>query len=184
MSDAAPQSIVAAALRRERVRTGMAMAELARRAGIAKSTLSQLESGTGNPSLETLWALATALGIPASQLIEPARPRVTVIRAGEGQALTSEESDYAAVLLASSPPRTRRDVYRITANPGAPRTSEPHLPGVVEHVVLGLGRALVGPVEDPVELAPGDYVAYPGDRPHTFRALEPGTVATLLSEHV
>ena len=55
---------IAAALRRERARAGVSLTELARRAGIAKSTLSQLESGSGNPSVETLWALGTALGVP------------------------------------------------------------------------------------------------------------------------
>jgi quercetin dioxygenase-like cupin family protein len=58
------------------------------------------------------------------------------------------------------------------------------MPGVVEHVVLGSGRALVGPTDDPVELLPGDYIAYPGDLPHIFQALEEGTAATLVSEHV
>jgi quercetin dioxygenase-like cupin family protein len=58
------------------------------------------------------------------------------------------------------------------------------MPGVVEHVVLSAGRAEVGLTDDPVELAPGDYVAYPGDLPHVFRALEPDTVAVLVSEHV
>ena len=46
----APIGLLATALRRERERAGMSLAELARRAGLAKSTLSQLESGTGNPS--------------------------------------------------------------------------------------------------------------------------------------
>ena len=55
--------------------------------------------------------------------------------------------------------------------------------GVVEHVVLSRGRASAGPTDAPVELAPGDYVCYPGDRPHIFRALEPATVAILVSEH-
>jgi quercetin dioxygenase-like cupin family protein len=55
---------------------------------------------------------------------------------------------------------------------------------VVEHVVLAAGRALVGPQGDPVELGPGDYLAYPGDEPHLFRALEPGSFAVLVSEHV
>ena len=50
----APLELIAASLRRERRRTGLSLTEVARRAGIAKSTLSQLESGTGNPSLETL----------------------------------------------------------------------------------------------------------------------------------
>ena len=51
----------------------LSLTELAKRAGIAKSTLSQLENGTGNPSLETLWALGTALGVPLSRLIDPPR---------------------------------------------------------------------------------------------------------------
>ena len=50
-------ALVSLSLRRERARTGLSLTELAKRAGIAKSTLSQLENGTGNPSLETLWAL-------------------------------------------------------------------------------------------------------------------------------
>jgi len=56
-SEKAPLEVIAASLRRERRRTGLSLTEVARRAGIAKSTLSQLESGTGNPSVETLWAI-------------------------------------------------------------------------------------------------------------------------------
>lgn len=44
-----PISVIAKSLVRERARTGLSLAEVARRAGIAKSTLSQLESGNGNP---------------------------------------------------------------------------------------------------------------------------------------
>jgi transcriptional regulator with XRE-family HTH domain len=60
-----PISVIAKSLVRERLRTGLSLAEIARRAGIAKSTLSQLESGNGNPSLETLWSLCVALDIPS-----------------------------------------------------------------------------------------------------------------------
>ncbi|MFE2721242.1 helix-turn-helix domain-containing protein [Kitasatospora sp. NPDC059327] len=160
------------------------MAELARRAGIAKSTLSQLESGAGNPSVETLWALGVALDVPFSRLVDPPRPVVRVIRAGEGPVTHSERADYAATLLASCPPNARRDVYRIEAQPGEVRASDPHMPGTVEHVVLSTGRALVGPPAEPVELHPGDYVSYPGDAPHIFRALAPDTVAVMVMEHV
>ena len=178
-----PLAAVAAALRRERARAGLSLAELARRAGIAKSTLSQLEAGAGNPSLETLWALSVALDVPFARLLDPPRPPVRVLRAGEGPAVAAQHSDYAATLLSPCPPHARRDLYRVTAEPGTPRTSDPHSPGVVEHVVLSAGRALAGPAEDPVELHPGDYLTYPGDQPHTFEALEPGTSAVLIMEH-
>ncbi|MEV7599337.1 XRE family transcriptional regulator [Kitasatospora sp. NPDC089797] len=175
---------IAASLRRERERSGLSMTELARRAGIAKSTLSQLESGAGNPSVETLWALGVALNVPFSRLVDPPRPTVKVLRAGEGPVTHSEQADYAATVLASCPPNARRDIYRIEAQPGEARTSDPHMPGTVEHVVIGAGRALVGPTEAPVELAPGDYISYPGDAPHVFRALAPDTLALLVMEHI
>ena len=179
-----PVAMIAASIRRERERAGLSLTELARRASIAKSTLSQLESGHGNPSVETLWALGVALEVPLSRLVDPPRTNVRVIRAGEGPVTYSERADYSATLLASCPPHARRDVYRIQAEPNEPKTSDPHMPGTTEHVVLSAGRALVGPVTDPVELGPGDYLAYPGDAPHVFKALEPGTSAVMLMEHV
>jgi transcriptional regulator with XRE-family HTH domain len=179
----APLEVIAASLRRERHRSGLSLTEVARRAGIAKSTLSQLESGTGNPSLETLWAICVALDAPFSRLLDPPRPPIQVIRADEGPTVASAEADYQATLLAACQPGARRDVYRIRAEPGHARASEPHMPGVVEHVVIGAGRALVGVAGEPVELSPGDYIRYPGDLPHVFEALEPGTQAVLISEH-
>jgi transcriptional regulator with XRE-family HTH domain len=175
---------IAASIRRERDRAGLSLTELARRAGLAKSTLSQLESGSGNPSVETLWAIGVALGVPFSQLVDSPQPEVRVIRAGEGPVTYSEQASYAATLLASGARGARRDIYRIVAQPGQPRTSQPHMAGTTEHLILSTGRALAGPVSEPVELAPGDYLAYPGDVPHVFSALEPDTAAVMVTEHL
>lgn len=179
----APLDVIARALRRERARVGLSLTEVARRAGIAKSTLSQLESGAGNPSVETLWALSVVLDVPFSRLVDTPTVPVVVIRAGEGPMVFSERSSYVATLLSSCPPNVRRDLYLIAAEPGEPRASLPHMSGVVEHVVISRGRALVGLVDEPVELGPGDYMSYPGDVAHVFQALEPGTAAVLLSDH-
>ena len=177
-------SLIAASIRRERDRAGLSLTELARRAGIAKSTLSQLESGVGNPSVETLWALGVALGVPFSRLVDVPRPAVRVVRAGEGPVTYSERANYAATLLASCPPNARRDIFRIEVQPGEPRLSDPHMPGTTEHVVLSTGRALIGPADQPADLGPGDYISYPGDAPHIFRALEPDTTAVMIMEHI
>ncbi|NNN30927.1 helix-turn-helix transcriptional regulator [Streptomyces sp. S3(2020)] len=179
-----PLEWIAASLRRERTRVGLSLSELAKRAGIAKSTLSQLEAGSGNPSVETLWALAVALGVPFSALVEPPAPAVQVIRAGQGPAVASEQANYVGALLSSSPPGARRDIYRITAEPGAARDSEPHIPGSVEHLIVSSGRVKAGPRGEEVELEPGDYMAYRGDVAHSYEALLPGTTFVLVMQHM
>jgi transcriptional regulator with XRE-family HTH domain len=179
----APLAAIAVALQRERRRLGLSLTEAARRAGIAKSTLSQLEQGTGNPSVETLWALSTTLGVPFARLVEEPVVGVRLIRAGQGPRLASDRANYVATLLASGPPHVRRDLFHVTIEPGPVRESDPHNPGTVEHVVLAAGRARLGPNSQPVELGPGDFLSYPGDVPHLFEALVPGTAAVLMSEH-
>ncbi|MPY61862.1 helix-turn-helix domain-containing protein [Streptomyces spongiae] len=179
-----PLDWIAGSLRRERARAGLSLSELAKRAGIAKSTLSQLEAASGNPSMETLWALGVALGVPFSALIEPPAPSVRVIRAGEGPTVHSEQSSYTASLLSPGPPGARRDIYRTWIEPGSVRTSEPHIPGTVEHLVMSTGRLKAGPRGEEVELGPGDYVTYRGDVPHSYEALVPGTTFVLIMQHV
>lgn len=182
-ADSTPLATIAAALRRERDRAGMSLTELARQAGIAKSTLSQLENGTGNPSVETLWALAVALQIPFSRLVDPPRPHLQVLRAGEAPVVRSEQAPYTAALLSSCPPGARRDLYLLELSPGEPRLAAAHNPGTVEHLLLTAGRARVGPQEQPVDVDPGDYVTFSGDVPHLYEALAPDTAAMLIMEH-
>ena len=97
-----PISLIAKSLVRERARTGLSLAEVARRAGIAKSTLSQLESGNGNPSLETLWALCVALDIPFARLLEPQVNTTQVIRRGEGTKVIAEQANYHGRIIHSN----------------------------------------------------------------------------------
>ena len=106
-----------------------------------------------------------------------------VLGAAEGEPIRAEHSDYAVTLLSNAAPGTRRDLYRLAFEPGPARESDPHPTSVIEHLVLSTGRALIGPADSPVELGPGDYISYPGDVPHTFQALEPGTTAVLVLEH-
>ena len=77
--------VVAANLRRLRGEQGRSLSELARASGIAKATLSALEAGRGNPTIETLSSLATALGVPFGDLLAGGAPEpVHVVHAARG----------------------------------------------------------------------------------------------------
>lgn len=178
-----PLAQIASNLRAERRRAGVSLSELARAAGVSKSTLSQLEAGAGNPSVETLWAVASALGIPFARLVETRTTPVQVIRAADRASIPSTQADYAAALLAPGRSHERRDVFVIELEPGEPRRADPHPSGSVEHAVVAAGRVRVGPVSGPVEAGPGDYVSFPGDVAHSYEALEPGSWMVLVMQH-
>src|SRR5687768_13654481 len=83
---------VAANVRSLRMQAGMSLADLAGAANLGKSTLAQLESGKGNPSVETLWAIAAALQVPFARVVEESRPALRVVRASEVRPMRAEET--------------------------------------------------------------------------------------------
>lgn len=165
-----PNALIAKAVCREREKAGLSLSALAKKANLSKSTLSQLESGQGNPNIETLWAIAYALDVPFSYLFEVAAPDITLIRVDEGELIDSTMTDLTAALLASCPPNAHRDLYRVHLSKGEARQAVPHPKGTVEHVIVVDGELIVGPSDKPETLKAGDYFRYPADEAHMYRA--------------
>jgi transcriptional regulator with XRE-family HTH domain len=174
---------VARSVRELRSRSGQSLAEVAAAAGIGKSTLHAIEAGEANPGIETLWALAGALGVTFGDLLDPPTPTVRVVRAGEGPRIDSESSRMRAHLLATTAHRARVEVFSLELEPGAERGAEPHTAGTVEHVLVTHGSLRVGPADAAAELHPGDLASFPADVEHVYEAVEPDTRAVLLIEY-
>ncbi|MGH9278374.1 MAG: helix-turn-helix domain-containing protein [Acidimicrobiales bacterium] len=160
-------------LRRTRVERGLSLSDLARRSDVAKATLSSLESGRGNPTIETIGALADALGVPSGDLLAENDQAVQVVRANERQPV-DQEGDYIS-FLERLVGRAIVEVYELSFPAGGRRESSPHSPGTVEHVLVTRGRMVTGTVEEPVELRVGDFAHFAADQPHVYAA--PGMAA-------
>jgi transcriptional regulator with XRE-family HTH domain len=173
---------VAANVRALREGSGLSLSELARRSGLSKGALSQLEAAQANPTVETLWGLAQALGVPFSDLTaEPAPPVVAVTRADDGEWIAGKPISSRLLLRLAAPGVV--EVHQIRVVPGRARHSDAHPRGLTEHVVLHTGRMRVGPAEQPVVLEAGDSASYLADCPHVYQALERGTSGLILMSY-
>lgn len=168
------------AVRHLRTRAGLSLSDLAERAGVGRSTIHAVESGQANPSIETLWALAGALGVPFGQLVEPSAPPVRVVRSGEGARVAAAGATFEARLLLSPPHPVTFEAYVLDVEPGQARAADAHIPGSEEHVLVLDGAMRVGPDDATVDLGVGDLASFPGDVGHRYEALEPGTRVLLL----
>ncbi|MGW7043222.1 helix-turn-helix domain-containing protein [Streptomyces avermitilis] len=148
---------VGARLRRLRQDRGLSLSELARRSGVGKGTLSELETGQRNPTLETLYALTTALEAPLSTVVGPAPVQGAAVHA----VLTDRVQDAAAV----------SEVYRVRIQGGAVQRSAAHVTGTEEHLLVFSGTARVGPASAPLEVGPGGHARWAADVPHLYEAV-------------
>jgi transcriptional regulator with XRE-family HTH domain len=171
-------ALVALNVRRLRAHAGWSLGELARRSQVAKSTLSGIESGAGNPGLETLVAISVAFGVPFGALIARPPSHVSVQRAGEGPEIVSAGGSFTGRLLLSTGRAAETECYRFTLQPPDRYDAEAHPAGVTETVICLRGRLSVGPAEATVELRPGDRASFAADQPHRYQAL--GRAAELL----
>lgn len=176
-------SRVAATVRRLREQRGTSVGETAAAAGVAPSTLAQLEAGRANPSIETLWAVARALGVTFGQLIEPPDPDVHVIRAGEGVRVDAAGAPFLARLLVSARRRGAFELYQLETDVGPVRVAEAHGEGVSEHLLVLAGSMRAGPTDQPVELCAGDLLTFRADVAHVYETLAPATRALLLMDY-
>jgi transcriptional regulator with XRE-family HTH domain len=168
-------------LRRLRSTRKMSVVELARRSSTSRATLTQLEAGVGNPTLETLYALATALDAPLAELIggtpQPTPPVVT--HSGEGTRVIGHAVE--AWLLDTSSTRTSStEIYEFTLHSGATQRSGGHPLGTREHLHLYRGRMRVGPTDEAVEIGPGDFTAFDASRAHIYARIGSAAVRGVL----
>jgi transcriptional regulator with XRE-family HTH domain len=172
--------VVGTHLRRLRADQGLSLSDLARGSGVAKATLSALEGGRGNPTLETLSALAAALQIPMGDLITPADPApVTVVRSDAGTDIPGTVNDLR--LIARFTPGGTVELYEAQWPKRSTRNAGGHGPGTREHVFVTRGGLKVGPLGREVGLAGGDYATFAADEPHLYEA-RAGTRALLMMQ--
>ena len=96
-------SKVGTRLRSAREDRGISLRELARRVGVSPSLVSQIELDRVNPSVSTLYALVTELGITMSEVFNDGAPEpAPVLRARpESNGITTDPGTRSVVNLAS-----------------------------------------------------------------------------------
>jgi transcriptional regulator with XRE-family HTH domain len=158
--------LVARNVRRFRHERGYSLSELARRAGLAKQTLSGLEAGQANPTVLTLSTIAGALGIPVAHLLTEYGSPVLVRKAHD--AVWTDGADGATRELDQiyGFGYVRTSLIRHTRAGDAPIEHKSHRPGTLHHAYMMQGKVSMGPAGEEADVARGDFIRFPGDVPH------------------
>lgn len=164
--------LVARNVRRFRTERQLSLGDLARRSGLSKQTLSKVELGTGNPTIETMEAIATALDVSIRRLVTEWGTRVFLVKAGEGQEDKSSIGESKLLDITYGSGYVRTSTIRLESST-TPERHEVHPAGALLHVFVIAGSVRLGPENEIFELVAGDFIRFPSDSPYRFEATTP-----------
>jgi XRE family transcriptional regulator, regulator of sulfur utilization len=160
---------VGAALAGLRQQRGLSLDELSRQAGVSKSMLSQIERDQANPTVAVVWRLATAFGVPVTELLggeRAAAPLLTVVPAHATPTLASPDGKCELRILGPIELAGQFEWYSLTVQPGGELASQAHEPGSREHLTVLSGQLEVRAGEQTSRLRAGETARYVVDVPH------------------
>src|SRR5262245_506815 len=97
-SDLTP--IVGANLKRFRAERGLSLERLSKAYALTRAMLGQIELGQSTPTINVLWKIARALGVPFSALLsQAASPTTTVMPASRARILRSQDGGFSSRAL-------------------------------------------------------------------------------------
>ena len=144
---------------------GFTQQQMSKLAGLPRATWAHVESGSGNPTLAVLHAVAGALQVPIEELI--AAPRAEA-RHYERGSLPQRRQGSATVRKLLPDPVPGMEIERIELPADGRMVGVPHMPGTREYLTCETGRLVVVVAGERYALGVGDVVVFRGDQRHSY----------------
>ncbi len=174
-------------IRASRKSKRMTLEELARESGVSKSVLSQVERGATNPTLSTLWNIATALSMDPAELFEGDKGvrskrggGADLISIAQNPVIENSTCKYHLVILNEPQFAGVTELYHLTLKPGGNLKSNPHARGAREQVTILKGSVEVVCGGEKMRVLTGQTVRYAADVSHSISTIGKKTSEVLL----
>ena len=155
-----------ARIRRLRRSNDLTLRELAQRAGVTESFLSQVERGVASPSVASLQRIARGLGLSIAQFFSSDGGAGRFVRAGQRRRISYPGLGAVDEFLTPAM-ATRLQLILSTVEPGGGTGDEPYAHNSDEEVLVVLdGELDLWVADEHYHLAEGDAITYSSRLPH------------------
>jgi transcriptional regulator with XRE-family HTH domain len=149
----------------------MTLGHLSARSGVSKAMLSQIETDKVNPTVATVWKIATGLNVEIDLLLKwagPNRRKFNISRDRDITTIDTEEEGLHIKVLSPFATVEDLEIYVLTFEPGGKLESSPHFPGTEEFLTIidGEVEVIAGPQRGTLQR--GDFLNYHCDIDHAI----------------
>ena len=170
-ADASPDlaPIVGTNLRRLRKERSLSLEALARASTVSRAMLGQIELGQSAPTINVLWKISRALGVPFSTLISTSSSNATaVMPVARARVLTSHDGAFRSRPLFPSGEPRNVEFYELKLAGKSVEDANPHPPGTLENLVVARGAIDLTVGGTSHHLDTGDAILFEADVAHQY----------------
>lgn len=160
--------IIAINLKELRMERNLTLGQLSRISGISKAMLSDIEKGSSNPTINTIWKIANGLNVPYTKLMDGIEKEATVIRKSESAAQVGETEHYRVYCYFKSTPVRNFELFYVELDPESSNVSIGHSKKAQEYIYVMQGELLLQTEAGNHILNEGDAFMFDSSIGHTY----------------
>ncbi|MCM3273301.1 helix-turn-helix domain-containing protein [Paenibacillus elgii] len=156
-------------LQRVRKQRQLSLDKVADLTGVSKGMLHQIERGDTQPTVTTVWKIATGLNISFSSLIKEDESAISIVKRKDAPDITGDNGNCLVYLLFPFNPQTQIEMFTIVLKPKGSYVSTPHNEGVQEYITVISGEFKISIRDDTYTLLAGEAIRFTGNVSHKYR---------------
>lgn len=172
--------VVATNLKRIRDEKHVTLEELAKSSGVSKGMLSQIEKGTTNPTINTLWKICTGLDIPYTLLMEQPAARFTIVKKDEAIFQSANDGHYRLFDYFQSMPGRNFEMFQVELDHGDSYTSIGHSHESEEYLMVLEGQLTLTVHDEDLVVNADDAISFDPMGKHIYTNTGAGTLKVML----
>lgn len=155
-------------LRQLRQERNLNISQLAELCGVSGVMLSQIEKGTANPTINTIWKIANGLKLPYTILMEPPQETVSVITPDEAEMQYSLDGNCRIFCYLPVSQRRKYEICSLEVEPEETYISPGHPPRSRELAIVSEGEIEISIGGQTYPLQKGEALAFSAGMPHEY----------------
>jgi len=152
-----------------RKQKNLSLDKVAKLTGVSKGMLAQIEKGISNPTITTLWKIATGLNTSFSYFMEEKCSEILYVSYDDIKPIIDLDEKMRVYPLFPYDNSRKFEVFTIELEPGCNHQSLPHNEGTEESIIVTDGEMEIIIENSTYKLKYGDAIRYLADKPHCYK---------------
>jgi transcriptional regulator with XRE-family HTH domain len=152
-----------------RNKRNLSLDEMAKLTGVSKAMLGQIERGQSNPTVSTLWKIATGLKVSFSLFIDENQDDLKTICQNNIIPILEDNGKMRLYPIFPFDANKGFEIFTIELEPGCDHISVPHNDGVEEYIIVTEGQIEININDKKFTLQKGNSMKFMANKPHTYK---------------